>query len=205
MAPTCTRAQALDQGPRGAARVRPQVISDDPLCEPRPPGAPRDRPRRAQQCRAQTGGACSSLCRRRSRRDCQARQGQQTKVLDETTGQVRYVEEPGWRHREDAVAFKIGGKPHYIVFNDVTWRRPSSASTRISSSTLLRPMAALINFAKSMWTHYQPRPLSCVTSSCAIRSKRVERWRGWPRRDAALDEGLSWWLLAFRALLRPTR
>jgi predicted RNA methylase len=82
--------------------------------------------------------------------------GKQTRGIDPKTGMVRFEPEPMWHMRDDAVPLKIGGVPHYMVFNDP---HLAQAMKRIRADQLppvLHQLGQMVNVAKSLWTHYNP-------------------------------------------------
>jgi hypothetical protein len=82
--------------------------------------------------------------------------GHSMKVLDSTTGQMFWIPEPGWRNRKDVVTFKIGGRPHYMVFHD---EHLAEAINRIHADQLvtgLKTVGSFVNLAKNFFTHYSP-------------------------------------------------
>jgi len=82
--------------------------------------------------------------------------GKMIKAVDPTTGMMRWQEEPGWRFRENVVPLKIGGKPHYIVFDDPVIAQAWMRLTPEQLHWTLSWMGPIINTAKNFWTHYRP-------------------------------------------------
>lgn len=82
--------------------------------------------------------------------------GRLEKAINPETGLVYYKEEAAWRHRDNVVPLKIGGVPHYIVFDDPVIAK---AWMRMSAEQLHWTLAwagRVVNVAKSAWTHWNP-------------------------------------------------
>ena len=82
--------------------------------------------------------------------------GRMVKTIDPETGMVAYREEAAWQHRDNVVPLKIGGVPHYIVFDDPVIAK---AWMRMSAEQLHWTLAwagRVVNVAKSAWTHWNP-------------------------------------------------
>ena len=82
--------------------------------------------------------------------------GKMVKTLDPQTGMMVWREEAAWRFRENVVPLKIGGKPHYLVFEDPEIAKAFMRTSAYQLPFILKQMGQIINTAKSMWTHWNP-------------------------------------------------
>ena len=78
------------------------------------------------------------------------------KALDPQTGMVVWREEAAWRFRENVVPLKIGGTPHYLVFEDPIIAKALMRTSADKLHWLVGWMGRIINTAKGMWTHWNP-------------------------------------------------
>jgi len=82
--------------------------------------------------------------------------GRMVKALDPQTGMMVWREEAAWRFRENVVPLKIGGKPHYLVFEDPELAKAFMRTSAYQLPFILKQMGQIVNTAKSMWTHWNP-------------------------------------------------
>jgi hypothetical protein len=82
--------------------------------------------------------------------------GHSMKMLDTNTGQMFWIPEPSWRNRKDVVTFKIGGRPHYMVFHDEHLAEAINRLHPDQLATGLKTIGKLVNLEKSFFTHYSP-------------------------------------------------
>lgn len=83
-------------------------------------------------------------------------QGKPRREIDPRTGLVRWVDDSSYRFSPKAVAYKIGGNTHYMVFEKQSIAEVLRRMHPDALNGLGQALLTMQNKLKAMWTHYSP-------------------------------------------------